>query len=274
MKRTHRLIIHICILIGIMSLTSCKFASSLSPYVYGDSEKYQILSDMIEIENTNIKTIKIDWIKGEVNLQKGESLKISENSSKEIKEEYLLRYFIEDEVLRIRFAGSGTNTNQAPTKTLNLIIPSNASLDLVDICLISSSVKIDGINAHEVDVDSVSGTASINQGIINELNIDTVSGSVNINSIINDELDIDTVSGNIELAFDQIPSKTSISSVSGSTTLKVQENASIKCTFSSVSGVFSSELAFTKKGSTYICNEGNNIVDIESTSGDLSIKLK
>ena len=254
MKKSVLALAVVLLALVIFMLSSCSYTG----YSYRDSEKYSVGDASLE---SKITELDIDWIAGEVeiNCHDKNTVDISEQSSTELDEDKQLHYFLDDAVLYIKYAKSGT-LRTTPDKKLVINLPS----------ALVSMLKITTVSA---DINILNAPAGVN---VSE--IETVSGNVKIKNSSLKKLEIETVSGNIDAAISLSDYDIEIESVSGEISLKLPEKESFLMSFESVSGKLNTSIPLTSKGGSYAYGaqgqgSNNSRIDIETTSGDLELLL-
>lgn len=164
----------------------------------------------------------------------------------------------------------------------------------VKITSTSGSIKIDNTNVLEkVDIGTVSGTVIATEISSKELDVSSTSGKIEIEKINSDEVEIETVSGKIDVldldcktaeisstsGYIKLSPKNfediSIEGVSSDITIYIESDLSTTISFKTTSGEFNvlnSNIQFRIDGKKYIIGNGENRIDIHTTSGDIILK--
>lgn len=211
---------HYLILTSILFLSSCSF--SVGDYSYSNGKNYTSASELTM--NEDIKTIKFNWISGNVIIKQSldNSFSFKEESSNE---KYPMHYWLNDDVLNIHFVKNGTLQNEINNliKNVELFIP--ASLEKLEFDIVESDLLFNNLlTLEKLEIDSVDGEINIENMNIQEVNIDRVDGNLliqNIESSDNVNIDID--------------------SVDGEDIIYIQEDMGYKVNFDSISNKFESE---------------------------------
>lgn len=266
MKKVLFLIGMICIFL----LNGCNIKNTLE---YSNAEKYHTGGSAT---SATIKKLEIEWIAGYVVIlcHNEDYILFDENPSLlggSIADEDALKYYLEDDVLYIKFSRAGVLLDNCEPKNLFVYLPSDFVLDKLEINTISSGIDIEGVNINESDIDTVSGDVYLSWSNLHSIDIETVSGdcSCSYSDGIN-RLSIESVSGNIELIRLKELNTLEIESTSGDVNLKILDE-SFTLKFKTVSGKFSSEIEVVQKDDKYVYNMGNHSYQIETISGDVNI---
>lgn len=186
-------------------------------------------------------------------------------------------------------------------------------LEKVDIASVSGNVEIDGMTAVETSFGTVSGVLFLSNIASESIRVETISGDVTCENISSTEslwvgstsgnitlsgisagaaeldntsgeivfagapteLECSTVSGNVQLDLTAWPEKMEINSVSGSADILAPEtDDGFLCKFSTVSGEFESDFSMQKSGNLYQCGSGACSMELETTSGDVTLNRK
>lgn len=147
----------------------------------------------------------------------------------------------------------------------------DAQLDSLDVDTVSGAVELN-CAAKEASVDTTSGNITLD-GRFDELSVDTVSGKISLEGYA-DELELDSTSGNMTVTLYRAARKLEADTVSGNLILTLPaDTAGFTATLDSVSGdVEIQEFAITHSKHTYTFGDGSMQIEMDSTSGDLTIR--
>ena len=282
-------------------LSSCTTRSGsglgLSSYHYDDAGKYNMGGDTLFMTEKAVNALEIDWISGEVEIiyHPEDTIIFSETANQELDEDMTMRYWLDGNTLRIKFAKAGDWKFNNIQKSLTVYLPEKLTLNELEIDTTSAGVIAQGIRAMNVEIDTVSGGIDISEAVVSdsfsadttsgqivamfaeslsELEIGTVSGGVQVSVSKLTEFDIDSTSGAINLSAESAPKSGEISTVSGSVELILPETAEFTAGISTVSGQIESEIPLNKDGKYYICGSGACRYEIDTTSGNISFRLR
>ncbi|MBR5344326.1 MAG: DUF4097 family beta strand repeat protein [Clostridia bacterium] len=278
-------------------------------YHYPNEDRYT--AGNTEISET-VKNLDIEWINGKVNIAYHieNTVVLSETSDKPITEDMQLRWWLDGDTLRIRFAKPrfAFVLSWGQQKDLTVTLPEGIALAQVNIEATSGDLVIPAIQAEEVKLDttsgdinatltasditveSTSGDVSLNlAGEPRDTSIRTTSGDVHITGNSMDRLFSHSTSGNVGVDVENLASS-SIETTSGAIEVKTREfrHLSIKSTSGNVyahlptepgwtakvkttSGVFNHDMYLRTNGDGYVCGVGSSNVTIETTSGNVQI---
>lgn len=238
-----------CIFSGCVVVRSV--GGGLSTVSYDYEEKYTLGEGSVDA--SKIKNIEVNWISGKIKVKTDDVKEIKiEESSKELKDDFKLRYLVIDDTLFIQFARSGKWNFEGVKKELTLTLPKNFEVDDFKLNIVSATCDISGININKFDSDSVSGTLNLEGNRFGDIKVDTVSGSIE-------------VKGKIEHSFD-------CDSVSADATLYLPEGSGFEASFSTTSGTFSSDFDYTGEKRVFKSGDNSLNIDFDSVSGRLRIK--
>ncbi|MGM9612542.1 MAG: DUF4097 family beta strand repeat-containing protein [Butyricicoccus sp.] len=291
-------------------LTGC---SGYDSVIYANAEKYSVggaeITDKIENIEIDWPSGSVSVVS-----HSGNTVLLSEKAEDGIPEELRVHWWLDGTTLRVRFAASGASLRSFNTghKELTLAVPETLSFD--DILIRAASAEIDASDlvAETLSVSTASGNMRINcaantiklnsasgeiqltqKDSASEVSIDTASGKIYADLSQADTayfesasgrikvtgtsvaaLSAKTTSGDISCELDTAPSECKLHAVSGKVTLVLPEDADFIAHISTTSGDFESDFALKKDGSSYICGSGSAGIDIDTTSGDVSIRQK
>ena len=256
---------------------------------YSESNTYTVSADGID-------AIQIDWNSGEVIVTIGETDQITfSESGVDLTERTALRYGVQGSTLGIHYCDDQNFVNiNLPAKQLTVIVPASLASKLRELSVgsVSADVTIDDpmfqmekldfesvsgnlnavINsAGTVELETVSGVLSVNGGI-NEFDADSGSGNVSVSGAIN-KFEAETGSGKIVLdCRNGVPNELDVDTTSGDVELHLPETADLTLEYETVSGDFASDRAMNIHGRTYVIGNGRGDWDVETVSGNLTIK--
>ena len=204
--------------------------------------------------------IDIDWVSGSVQISvwDGDTVRFSEASSAQLREEEQLRWEIRERELKIRPCSANTGIHilgqsQFPQKTLTVEIPASMRLKELGVSQVSSVLTAKNVTADEFDLETVSGTADLDGLTVSELEIETVSGDIRFSDLsVSKKISAESVSGTIIMALaDSVPGFT----------LKPE----------SLSALVSVPAGAEIVGKTYQYGDGSVRIEYSSVSGSLQI---
>ncbi|MBQ8814931.1 MAG: DUF4097 family beta strand repeat protein [Lachnospiraceae bacterium] len=266
----------------------------LSSYQYDDAGKYTPGGAAL---TSAVNNLDIDWVSGEIEIvyHDERTIVFSETSNREEDEQLAMRYWLDGDTLRIKFAESGNWNFGDLHKTLTVMLPADLVLNELEIDTVSANLKAHRIAAKRADMDTVSGWIDIEEaavsqsfnadttsgditamfaGSLGELEIDTVSGKTQISVDQLGEFEINSTSGAVSLSAANAPASGEIGTVSGDVELILPETAEFTVEINTVSGEFDSEFSLAKNGDRYSCGSGACRYEVETTSGNISFRLQ
>lgn len=217
----------------------------------------------------NIKSLSIDAASGKVNVYSHNKPSVEIYATEEFKLTNM-NGRVEIKFPKMNKIFSFSN------KEISVYLPSNLSLDSLEIDVASATVTIDRLSAREIEIESASGSINVlNTLIAKEVSIHSSSGALKINDINAEEVSFDTSSGSIHASFTKLPRDLEIDSSSGSVELKVPKDAGISLKLKQASGSFNTNLPFMQPvnaKNSYILGNGSSNVSIETSSGSVKIE--
>lgn len=186
-----------------MLLCGCRFnmiSIGGSGYRYDGSDKYLTGGGEVAAQ---ISTLDIGWLSGSVEIVNydGDTVRFSENNTEGLKEELLMRYWLDRGTLHIRFCKSGVLNLSDIKKDLTVWLPRDAMPERIETDTVAANIRVEGLSKAEVSLDAVSGNVTVSDCSFEDgFKADTTSGNVRlVNSRIRDG-DIGTTSGNVTVS--------------------------------------------------------------------------
>ncbi len=224
---------------------------------YADAGKYTAGETDISAPVSNLD---VDWTAGKVILEYhgGNAVELRESSDKAISEDMKMRWWMDGDTLRVRYAKSGLRLNWNLTKELTIRIPKNTAFRDVKICATSAGLMIPALKADTLTLSTTSGAiqAAAEAG---RVTADATSGALNLQlSGHADEVHAHTTSGALSVEADDAEALKA-SSTSG--TIHLQGDRVKQCEANATSGKV-----------TVWLNEADR-VETGSTSGSVTVRL-
>lgn len=292
MKLILVLLLILAMCFGVMH--SCDFPLSLSFYRYEHADRYTAGSCTLY---DDVQRIEIDWISGNVTVQyhNEDYIAVSETASRTLDKDNLLHYWLDGDTLRVRFAKSGRHSTAAlRNKDLTLLLPRDTALRVLSVETVSADMHLQDITADCFDLDSVSGSMELlDVYFADEMGAESVSGAITVAATGNagsldaetvsgdifaaaesfQSIDLDSTSGHITAEADSLSGESNLESTSGRIELRLADDGFTART-STLSGRFESNIPYNKADGVYLCGSGGPEIDIETTSGNVSIFTK
>lgn len=294
-------------LASVLALSGCSF----SPIIYANAEKYSVgdaeIADKIENIEINWASGSVNVVS-----HSEDTFLLSEKTGDGISDDLRMHWWLEGSTLHVKFAASGANLwlFRTGNKKLTLTVPETTSFNDITIKSASAEVNADGLVAEDLSVSTASGNMTISctantvklgsasgnveltqKGKAEKIGIDTASGKIvadlgqadqvelesasgkiNVTAALVDSLSVKATSGAVSCEFEATPSECRLRAVSGEVTLILPDDPDFTAKISTASGDFESDFALKKDGNTYICGNGDGNIDIETASGDVSIR--
>lgn len=259
-----------------------------------DSSDFSVGGGSIEADK--VKSVNIKWVSGEINVQPSSDNKIS-----------FSEYMMDDksDPMKYRLTPDGTlEIYGSPTlffirlfssaddrKNLTVYVPQNKQFTDFNISGIgtditakelnssestfettSKSINISGFSGGELALKSVSGDITVLNANCDSVSLENVSGESSFSGKCR-EFDGNSVSGRIKTEFGGDISDIDLGTVSGEAEITMPKNISgFKAEHETVSGRFSADFPGKSNGNEFVFGDGRVSVDVETVSGDISIK--
>lgn len=218
--------------------------------------------------------------------------------------------WVEGSTLHVRYCAADKRLDLSSLdKKLEITVPEDVTFSDVNINLSSGDLRADDIKTKKLDVDSTSGnhvigctadTVTINStsgdidltqfGKSEDISVEATSGNFHFNMeevknlILNttsgdmwveaekiEKLDVDSTSGNKTFTLSNCPEETVINASSGDVELRIPSDSGVTAILNTTSGDIRSNIPFTTNGDTYTFNSGTAVMDIDTTSGKITI---
>ena len=226
-------------------------------YSYANAGKYSCGDTEIK---KNVSNLDIDWLNGKVNIlyHGGNTVEVSEKSDRDVSENLRMRWQLDGDTLRIRYAKPGRLPNRLPRKELTVLLPENIVLNDVVVSATSGTLSIPALRADSLILNATSGDINASATAKTVL-VDATSGHIDLQlSDHAKEISAVTTSGGIAVEAGNVDSFTAETTSGGiHVTLKNAGDVDL----SSTSGNISTEILKAKRA------------EIESTSGDIQLGI-
>lgn len=297
--------------IGCIKIVSSSDSNNLSENYYQwdtpqfDQSKFTMGNAVIAEQ---VKSLDIDWTTGQVDVVEDDvaQVTIAEIAKDSLSDSIKMCHWVDRSgQLIIRFKRPGKYKGDL-SKHLTVKVPKGTRLNEIEINGISCDVKCfpaqnldmdlpsgststGKINVHDMKINTISGDVVVNQLACNELDVETISGNITVQGASLGECKIESVSGDVvvnQLAGNELDVQTAsgditvqgvsfgeceVVSVSGDVEFATNGSGHTIST-STISGDVKCKLAAVSDGGVYTIGSGKNAVDIETLSGDITIK--
>lgn len=238
------------------------WGSGFTRYRYEDESRYSIGG--ASLSAADITAVQVDWIDGGVTVLTGDTQQVtfSETAPGNLKEEYRLRYYLDNGVLRIKYCASGARLNfgRSPNKELTVVVPASLALAELHVNTVSGQISAtNGMRADQLRLNTTSGSVRLEQVTGQNAVVNSVSGAVRLAEVTVPEISVESVSG--EVRIEQVTAdRLTVESVSGGTWVTKGQVGELRC--ETVSGNVSAEPGQTVQR-----------IAIESVSGSVKLSL-
>lgn len=236
------------------------FGSTASGLSYPNAEKYSVGDASV---SGTVNNLFIDWTAGKVNVEYygGTEITVSETANRSLSEDDKLRWWLDGDTLRVRYAKPGFRISFDLDKQLTVRLPFGTELKSADIGSTSGDLYIPALTADSVRLDSTSGRIDAST-LTKQLTVSSTSGDVTLyqNGAL-DSADLSSTSGSVSFFLEGSMKKIEMKSTSGGVSLTVTGSAD-EIKLHSTSGNIYTSLPSVKKA------------EISSTSGSYTGTVK
>ena len=258
-SRMLRIMMVVCMVIVVAAVAaSVRGIFGGSPFGYADAEKYT--AGEAQISGT-VRNLEIDWLNGKVTLEyhSGEGVELREASSRPISADMQLRWWLDGDTLRVRYAKSGFRLTWDQEKELTVSVPEGCSFQDVNIRATSGELNLPDVKADTLNLEVTSGdiraaseariiAAGATSGNISlqaageteTVSVGTTSGSAYVEAYEMDTVKATTTSGGIQISADHVK-MCDAGATSGNVLISLAEAEQVKV--GSTSGTVSVKLA-------------------------------
>ena len=244
--------------------------AAASPEAYSTAQP----GTSVSVNSKEVREMEINWAAGSILIQPADVEDITISESTPSSEKYAMQWRHSGSKLSIDFCedttlhGFGIHTNLK--KDLTILVPRDFALDSLEVDAASAKLKVQQLTIREVDINTASGECAFTDCALDELDVDTASGDIRFQGTLN-ALDCEAASACVYAELDNVPSRISMDSMSGSLNLTLPEDAGFTLSMDTMSGKFSSDFATTSRNGNHICGDGGCLVKMNAMSGDVSI---
>ncbi len=307
MKKSSYLTIALVVVLLLLAAGAWISFGGSAGFEYANADKYTAGETTV---SSRVEDLDIHWTDGKVNFiyHDGEGISISETSKRNLSEDDRLRWWLDGTTLRIRYAKSGLRLTANLEKELTVSLPKDLKLKTVSAEATSADMKLDGLAADEIrlqstsgdirgtaeagkltagstsgDLDlrqdgamesaeagSTSGKITLALGDVKTLKASTTSGSIRVEAAAAGKVKIGSTSGSVTVRAGTFE-ELKIGTTSGEVTAELPEAPGFTCEAETVSGAFNSSIALVKDGRRYVCGDGSGKCSIGTTSGNITI---
>ena len=288
-KFTPKTVALIVVLVALAVGAWLMFGRTAAGIGYPDEDKYTVGNASVSGEVNNLF---VDWTAGKVTVEYygGSEIKVEETANRTLSDDDKLRWWLDGDTLRVRYAKSGFRVSFNLDKQLTVSLPRDLALKSADISCTSGDLNIPALKAEDIRLDTTSG--NIDAGTdAKTITADSTSGSVKVHQESPlDSVKMDSTSGTIYPDFASVDkaefSSTSggvvgtvvsfkslkASSTSGSIDLKVGTDSGFTLKADSTSGKVDISLSdVTVSGDTVVVGDGSGSCDLDTTSGNIRV---
>ncbi len=291
-----------------MLLTGCSFGYTTFIH-YLNADKYvagnQEITEKIDTIDIDYISGDITFLAEDT-----DTVTIEETARIDLDEDRQVHTWVEGSTLHVRYCASDKRLDlNNLDKRLEITIPEDVTYSEVNINLTSGDLTAGSIKADKFDLDSTSGNHTIgceadritinstsgdidltqfgksedisveatsgnfhfNMEEVKNLILNTTSGDMWVEAEKIEKLDVDSTSGNKTFTLSNCPEETVINASSGDVELRIPSDSGVTAILNTTSGDIRSNIPFTTNGDTYTFNSGTAVMDIDTTSGKITI---
>lgn len=239
------------------------FGSTSGSYITGSGS-----ADASEIRN-----LKIDWAAGAIRIISSDTDRITFSEEGEAGEDSRMVYEIKGSTLTIRYTESSFRIGffSDPVKNLTVCVPADWQCSRLEVNAASAGLTVESLTADEMKINTASGECDFQSCTVGDLSISTASGSIRYTGTL-DTLDCDAASAGVTAVFDNVPESINLDSASGALDITLPSDSSFRVTMDTMSGRFHSDFPTESSGKDYTCGTGGCRIDVDSMSGDVTIR--
>ena len=222
----------------------------------------------------DIRSIQIDWVSGNIQIQPTDidHIRVSESAAHANAEAMFCRK--DGDTLKISYSKRDiASLKGIGSKDLTIQVPTGWACRKLEIDAASPKVSVQGLTFDEVSLDTASGESRFENCTLGKLDADTASGNLYFTGAL-ESLEYDSASGSLEAELDNVPDKISMDTASGSLTLKLPKDAGFTVEMDTLSGTFRSDFETVQQGDRYLRGDGACEIEMESTSGGVTVNQK
>lgn len=264
------------VLLTAVALSALKPVASFAAYSYQNANKYT--AGDAEIKKP-VKNLDVDWISGKVSIEyhRGSTVELRESSKKKLSDDMRLRWWLDGDTLRVRFAKPGLRQLTIRDKELTITLPEDSAFGKVSIAAVSGDLFVPSLQTDSLKLDVISGDIKASAEA-KTVAVETTSGDLDLHlNGKTKDVKIDTISGTVEVELETADRFTA-ESVSGEIGVKAKSIGEFEA--SAGSGDISAEIGKMKRaaisttsGEVKVGTERFDALTISSTSGDVRADL-
>lgn len=288
-KLTGKTLALIVVLAALAAGSWIMFGRTAAGTDYPNADQYSVGNASV---SGTVHNLFVDWTAGKVTVEyyDGADIRIEETAGRTLSDDDKLRWWLDGDTLRVRYAKPGFRISFNLDKQLTVSLPRDLALKSADISCTSGDLIIPALNAEAIRLDSTSGNieagtngktvaASSTSGDVKvtqetpleSVKLDSTSGTIFPSFTAVDKAEFHTTSGGVTgtvVSFGDLQA----SSTSGSIDLKIGTEPGFTCKAHTTSGEFNTGLSLTKSGDTWTCGDGSASCILDTTSGNIRLE--
>ena len=224
-----------------------------------------------------IQDISIDWASGTITIRPGDTDEILYEETGNFDSAYAMVAKVSGSKLTIQYCKDssilkgGFSFGGSLHKDLTITVPRNWVCRELEIDVASADLDIRELTIQEFDFDGASGKCALTDCAVGELSLDTASGDVTVSGTL-DTLDCDSASAKLQLELKNTPRSIDVDTASGSLTMTLPSDCGFTVSLDALSGRFSSDFATTTQSGHHIYGDGSCKINVNSMSGNVTIR--
>ena len=223
-KLTGKTIALIVVLVALAAGSWFMFGRTAAGIEYPNADKYTVGDAVIP---GAVNNLFVDWTAGKVTVEyyDGADIKVTETANRTLSDDDKLRWWLDGDTLRIRYAKAGFRISFNLDKQLTVSLPRDLVLKSADIGSTSADIYAPALKADEIRLNSTSGNIEAGTDT-KKLAASSTSGDVRVlqgGSL--DSADLSSTSGSLSLGVEGSVKNVSANSTSGGVALTVSGSA-------------------------------------------------
>ncbi len=224
-----------------------------------------------------VTNLDIEWSTGSVLVEYWDNdyILATESAEEELSDSEQMRHRVLGGTLSIKSQPSMFGFFiSIPEKHLTVYLPRGTELSELRISAASGTLTVNGISAKQANIDSASAAISLSHCSFDSLDGDTLSGDLSFIGSAR-RIDLDTASGNINLTLHNTSDEIEIDSASGNAEITLPaDHPGFRLEFDSASGDIVIPADARRFGDEITLGNGATEINMDSASGDLTIRLQ
>lgn len=220
----------------------------------------------------NVSNLEIEWASSNITIETADTDTITFQESYTTDAEPMV-YQLKGNTLTIKYEQPKVliGFTSSTRKDLTIMVPQNWVCNELSVDTASADLSVSSLIIGEVDMDCASGSCDLTNCTVDELNLDCASGEIYFDGSLK-YLDCDAASANVTAVLQNVPHSVDFDTASGDLDLTLPAGSGFTVSMDSLSGKFSSDFETIHQDDRYVSGNGTCQVDVDSASGDVTIR--